>query len=162
MEDKNNHNIRLKIVPIYALYKQIPVFFLMLLCIGIYPLVPFLVKYDFRFLIIGIVSILFFKIIYGYLWYHLMRIDLYEDRMTFKEGVFSVKTNFLELYRVKDYKVHQSFLMRLFKIQNIILITSDKSRKVIEIKGIEKSNVINIIRIQVEQQRKKKGVREFD
>lgn len=162
MEDKDNDNLRLKIVPIYALYKQLPTLFLMLLCIGIYPLVPFLVKYDFRFIVIGIVLILLLKMIYGYLWYHLMRIELFQDRMTFKEGVFSTKTDFLELYRVKDYKVYQSFFMRLFKIQNIILITSDKSRKIIEIKGIEKTNVVNIIRIQVEKQRRVKGVREFD
>lgn len=162
MKDKDTNNYRLKIVPIYALYKQMPTFFFMLLCIGVYPLVPFLVNYDFRFLVFGIVAVLLLKMIYGYFWYHLMRIELYQDRMTFKEGIFSSKTDFLELYRVKDYKVYQSFFMRIFSIQNIILITSDKSRKIIEIKGVKKSNVINLIRNQVEEQRRKKGVREFD
>ncbi|MFV0247637.1 MAG: hypothetical protein ACK5H1_01570 [Tenacibaculum sp.] len=52
----------------------------MLVCVVVYPLIPFLVNYDFSFLVIGIVAILLLKMIYGWLaWYHSMRIELFRD-----------------------------------------------------------------------------------
>lgn len=161
MEDKDN-SIRLKIVPLYALYKQLRWILLAIVFVIIYPFAPILINNDFQVVIMIVVFIIFLKVVWGFLWFYLMEINLYEDRMIFKEGVLSKRTNFLELYRVKDYKLYQSFFMRIFRIQNIILITSDRSQKIIEIKGVKASNVISIIRNQVEEQRRKKGVREFD
>jgi membrane protein YdbS with pleckstrin-like domain len=87
---------------------------------------------------------------------------LFKDRLVTKKGVFTNQFSFLELYRVKDYEVYQSFFMRLFNIMNLQLITSDKTDPILNLKGIPKSDVFQLIRENVEEQRRIKGVREFD
>jgi hypothetical protein len=52
--------------------------------------------------------------------------------------------------------------MRLFNIMNLQLITSDKTDPILNLKGIPKSDVFQLIRENVEEQRRIKGVREFD
>jgi hypothetical protein len=45
---------------------------------------------------------------------------------------------------------------------NLQLITSDKTDPILNLKGIPKSDVFQLIRENVEEQRRIKGVREFD
>jgi len=52
--------------------------------------------------------------------------------------------------------------MKVFGIMNVTLYTSDKTTPILKLKGISKSNIIDVIRLKVENQRKLKGVREFD
>ncbi|MFL0096130.1 PH domain-containing protein [Tenacibaculum maritimum] len=158
MEDSK---IDLKVKHLYAIYKQFIWLLLFTISITTFFITP-LIYLEVKLLGGFFAIVIFFKAIHGYLYYRLMVYELYPDRMVFKKGVFSIKTDFLELYRVKDYKIYQSFFMRIFSIQTIVLITSDKSNPIIEIKGVKKNNIANVIRKQVEQLRKIKGVREFD
>jgi uncharacterized membrane protein YdbT with pleckstrin-like domain len=107
-------------------------------------------------------GLLVMRIVYGLIYFKLLKYELFKDRLVVKEGVFTNRINFLELYRVKDYSVYQSFFMKLFNMMSIQLITSDKSTPILYIKGIPKSEVFNLIREYVEDQRRLKGVREFD
>lgn len=105
---------------------------------------------------------LIIRIIYGIIFFKRLEYILYKDHLVSKEGVFTNYLNFLELYRVKDYVVYQSFFMRLFNMMTIQLITSDRTTPTLSLKGIPKSDVFNLIRKNVEEQRRIKGVREFD
>lgn len=149
--------IRLKVSNIYGLYKQLPYMFLMLLAIG---LVAFFPSFSSIFLIIALFLLL--RVAYGIIYYRMILIEIFPDRLSIKEGVFTHSKNFLELYRVKDYEVSQSFFMRIFSLMNITLHTSDKTSPILHIVGVPKSNIVEIIRDKVETQRKLKGVREFD
>ena len=53
--------------------------------------------------------------------------ELTEERFREKTGILSQKIEELELYRVRDYTVEKPFIMRLFGLGNLILITSDKT-----------------------------------
>lgn len=149
--------IILKVTSIYGLYKQTLYVFLVILLL---VLSVFFKEYG---NIIRLLSALvFLRVIYGIMYYRLILIEIYEDRLSLKEGVFSSSKNFIELYRVKDYAVYQSLFMRIFGIMNITLHTSDKTSPVLSINGVPKSNIVDVIRGYVEKQRKLKGVREFD
>src|SRR5688500_13588131 len=52
---------------------------------------------------------------------------LTSERLIIETGVFGKKTETLELYRVRDLQVTQPFLLRIFGLQNIRLLTSDTS-----------------------------------
>ena len=47
------------------------------------------------------------------------------ERLVVVEGVFSRRTNTLELYRVRDLQVTQPFWLRLWGLENIELISTD-------------------------------------
>lgn len=154
---KKQDKIILRVTWLYALYKQIPS---LLLCIGFSVLARYLTQYN---------SILYFgsllimgRAIYSFAYYRLIKMELYNDRLNITRGVFSLRTSFLELYRVKDFEQYQSFVMRIFSIINVSLLTSDRTEPIVYLNGIVESNIVHIIRNLVEEQRRIKGVREFD
>ena len=80
-----------------------------------------------------------------------------------KTGVLSQKIEELELYRVRDYSVDKPFLMRLFGLGNLTLITSDKTNPRVYMRAIRNvENVRDIFRKHVEEARKATGTKEVD
>jgi uncharacterized membrane protein YdbT with pleckstrin-like domain len=89
--------------------------------------------------------------------------ELTSERLKMTEGVFSKVTETLELYRVKDIEVRQSFLYRMLGLENILVHTSDLSSPVILLEGIPKTvGLADKLRNQVEIIRMQKRVRELD
>jgi uncharacterized membrane protein YdbT with pleckstrin-like domain len=161
--------ILLKVHFFYGLYKQFLFFFIIIMLVFLSELIikdNNLLNGKMENSIMNTLYImnglLVMRIVYGLIYFKLIKYELFKDRLVVKEGVFTNRINFLELYRVKDYSVYQSFFMRLFNMMSIQLITSDKSTPILYIKGIPKSEVFNLIREYVEDQRRLKGVREFD
>jgi uncharacterized membrane protein YdbT with pleckstrin-like domain len=89
--------------------------------------------------------------------------ELTTERLKQTHGIFSKRVDELELYRVKDIALEQSFFLRLFSLANIILDTSDKTTPRVVLKGISQAKELSdLIRQQVEVQRQRKQVREID
>lgn len=89
--------------------------------------------------------------------------ELTTERLRTTRGVFSKRTDDLELYRVKDTTYLQPFFLRMFKLGSIELITSDKSTPYVLIEGIsDASDVREQLRRHVERRRDQKRVREVD
>lgn len=104
-----------------------------------------------------------FLAIWKYLDTRLNTFRITDQRIIEQRGVLSITTNQLELFRIKDIRLEQPLLLRIFGISNIILTTSDASDPYYEIKGIENGNaLLEQIRVAVDQQRDRKGVKELD
>lgn len=89
--------------------------------------------------------------------------ELTSERLKITRGVFSKRTDVLELYRVKDLVVERPFFLRLFSRGNVVLDTSDKSSPRVVIQAVPKPQALSdTIRNQVEVQRQAKHVREVD
>jgi uncharacterized membrane protein YdbT with pleckstrin-like domain len=85
------------------------------------------------------------------------------ERLLITSGIFSKSTESLELYRVKDIRVTQPFVLRLFGLENVELISSDASTPVVVIDYLPV--VIKLgdkLREQVEACRVTKRVREVE
>lgn len=100
-------------------------------------------------------------------WYYLKtKNSIYEittERLISTKGVFNKVTEQIELYRVKDIRLEEPFLMRIFGLGNILLITSDKTLGAILLPAMrEPKKLKDEIREIVEKQREKKNVREMD
>ncbi|MGD9210105.1 MAG: PH domain-containing protein [Desulfobacteraceae bacterium] len=86
-----------------------------------------------------------------------------QGRLINSHGILSKTFDELELYRVKDYRVTQSFIQRLFKVGTIELITSDKTHPTFSLGLIkDPTETKDMIRNIVENLRTEKKVREFD
>ena len=80
-----------------------------------------------------------------------------------KKGVLNVRTDSLELFRVKDISIEEPLLYRVFNLSNVILDTSDKSTPIIKIEAVKNaSELVKDLRTIVDQRRTEKGVREAD
>ena len=91
------------------------------------------------------------------------KLKLTDQRLVITTGVFSRSTKNLELYRVKDLRLHCSFWQRMVKIGTIELVTSDFSMKTFTMDGIpDPEPIFEDMRRLVEAMRIARGVREID
>jgi len=88
------------------------------------------------------------------------RYHLTTERLHLTQGIFSRKTEDLELYRVKDYHINEPFTMRLFGLADIILNTMDDQNATIYLRAIpDGKGLRDQIRKHVELCRDRKRVR---
>jgi uncharacterized membrane protein YdbT with pleckstrin-like domain len=89
--------------------------------------------------------------------------ELTTERLRMRQGVLNKELDDVELYRVRDYRLEQPLMLRLFSLSNITLRTTDESHPVLVLRGIRNGEwVREQIRIQVEACRVKKRVRAID
>lgn len=79
-----------------------------------------------------------------------------------KTGIIAKRIDHLELYRVKDHIVTQSFMMRIFRIMTITLLTQDLTSGQVALTGIPLSDLPDQIRDYVQQARIKNRIFEIN
>lgn len=88
---------------------------------------------------------------------------LTNQRLRVEKGALSRQTDELELYRVKDSKLQEPFLLRSMGLANIKLFTSDPTHPEVKLKGVEGGRQLREkIREHSQRLREQKGVREVD
>ncbi len=89
--------------------------------------------------------------------------EVSNERIRVTRGILSKRMEEMELYRVKDTAIDQPFFLRLFKLANLVIKTSDASTPRIVIPAIPEARVLREnLRGCIEKMRAKKGVREVD
>jgi len=82
------------------------------------------------------------------------------ERIFYTTGIFSKKTEAMELYRVRDVDMYEPFWQRLFKLGNIRLTSSDETTENFLLKAVPNpSKLMDNIRKHVEIRRDIKRVR---
>jgi len=74
-----------------------------------------------------------------------LRSTVYEitsERIKLRRGIFSIRTDELELYRVKDTSLYEPLLYRMFSVGNILVVTADASTPAIDLIGIRNANAV--------------------
>lgn len=88
------------------------------------------------------------------------RYELTTERLRLRKGVLSRKTDEIELYRVKDYVLHEPFALRLWGLGDIALTTTDDANPSVLLKAIGEPEALrDQIRKHVELRREAKRVR---
>ena len=79
-----------------------------------------------------------------------------------RHGVLTRQTDYIELYRVVDYRETQSFLQRILGIKSVVIISTDKSDPNMLILGVPtKMNLVDYTRNLVEQNKKENHIYEI-
>ncbi len=88
---------------------------------------------------------------------------LTDQRLRESTGLFSKKTEEVELYRVRDVGIEEPFIQRIFGRGRVVLQTSDLSAPALVLNAIpDPLEVADLLRDQVERCRVAKGVRQID
>lgn len=89
--------------------------------------------------------------------------SLSTERLRLSRGVISKRHDDLELYRVKDTTLEEPLLLRVFRLGDIVLDTSDRSTPQVRIHAIrDAKHVRELLRTSIEELRTRKNVREVD
>ena len=110
-----------------------------------------------------LISLLFLFL--GYYKYLLVLSSSYyltDQQLIIERGVFTRKVNYLELYRIKDIIVNQSFWMKTIGIMNITLLSFDSAESILILKGIKVSTLPQSIRNHVQECRQQNKVLTVD
>ena len=102
-------------------------------------------------------------ILWKYLEIRCTRYQLSAEQLTATHGVLNRLTDNLELYRIKDTQVFEPIWLRLLGLGNVCIHSSDKTTPILLVRAIPKPmDMASLVRRQVEAERVRKGVREFD
>jgi uncharacterized membrane protein YdbT with pleckstrin-like domain len=148
-------HIELKPTIIYALLRSVGQVFLLVL---ITAFSVYFQVFPGLFLLIFPMTIILYRMLY----WRLVRYEISPEQIKYTRGVLQRKIDFLEMYRIKDFDQRQSLIMNMLGIMHIRLMTSDISHPMLEIKGIPKSNIAEVLRELIEQSRKENRVYAID
>lgn len=120
--------ITLRPHPIYALAKTLPILILgVLISMLGYCLHPL-------FIIPAILVCLYGW--YRYFYIRAVKFELNTNTLQMTSGLFNKRIDSLELFRIKDYVITQSFFMRIAGLMNMTLISTDMTNKALMMSGI--------------------------
>jgi uncharacterized membrane protein YdbT with pleckstrin-like domain len=92
-----------------------------------------------------------------------IRYELTSERLRVRRGVLNKELEEMELYRVRDYKLEQPLVLRLFSLGNVTVTSTDVSDPVVTLHAIRESEQVREqIRFYVEECRTRKRVRAID
>ena len=100
--------------------------------------------------------------------YHVLRVrstryEITPEELKHYSGILSRKYDYIELYRVKDFRIDRPFIYRLFGLGTLVIYTSDKTTPVFRMEAIRKAeDTYTVLRGFVERNRREKHVFEVD
>ncbi len=149
-----NDDILLRPAMVFAFLKALP---LILLAITFLLLAWWLSPY----------FILFSLAVCAAAWYRLLYIRSFQYLVTeqyirLTRGVFFKRIDHVEMFRVKDYIITQSFILQVFKLMYLTLKSTDPENPVIQFQGIPESNITDTIRERVLSARKNNNIYELN
>ena len=91
--------------------------------------------------------------------------EITSERVKVIKGIFSKRTDELELYRVKDTSLVEPFVYRMFSVGNIVIVTNDVSTPAVELRAIKNAQEVREqLRASIEEcrLRKRTGIVEVE
>lgn len=114
-------------------------------------------------LLLGWLVVPLFYAVWKWLEIRCTRFELTTERFRAISGILTRRTDELELYRVKDTELIEPLHLRIFSLGNVVIHTSDRTTPRFVIPAIiDSRDVRERIRRQVEDIRRRRGVRELD
>lgn len=113
-------------------------------------------------LILGLSGFLALHLLYKYL---LMRQAVYiitDEILAWHHGIIERSVEYIELYRIIDYRERHTFMQQLFGLKTVIIYSGDRTMPQLKIPGITTDcNLVETIRERVEYNRTRKPIYEI-
>lgn len=147
-------DILLRPAMLFAFLKTLP---LVLLAISLLLLAWWLSPY----------FILFSLAVCAIAWYRMLYIRSFQylithDYIRWTRGIFFKRIDQLEMFRIKDYIITQSFILQVFKLMYLTLKSTDPENPSIQFQGIPESDITDTIRDRVLAARKNNNIYELN
>lgn len=101
-------------------------------------------------------------LVYRFLYLRSMRFIITEEQFIYEHGVFRRTRDFMELYRIVDFREESSFPQRIFGLKTIQIYSGDRSTPRLDMTGMDmRADLIPFIRERVGASRKRNGIYEI-
>lgn len=135
---EEGHDIAIRPSPIFAFLKIVPP---VSCSLGV-----LYIAWQYYTSAIWLSMILLFFGVYRYLFIRRTLYVITSDVLRFQCGIFFKRTDTVELFRVKDYIITQSFLLQIFGLMDLTLKTTDPESPVVWLRGIPLSDLTEVLR----------------
>ena len=101
-------------------------------------------------------------LMYRFLYLRSMKFIITDEQFIYEHGVFRRTRDFMELYRVVDFREESSLSQQIFGLKTIQIYSGDRSTPRLDMVGMDmRSNLIPVIRERVGASRKRNGIYEI-
>lgn len=110
----------------------------------------------------GATILLALYLTYGlvYLWRSVFYIT--GEQIIYERGVFTRRSDFIELYRIIDFKEQRSFLQQLLGLKTVVVYSGDRTTPQLPMSGVKyRVELVTFIRERVEYNKQRKGIYEI-
>lgn len=113
-------------------------------------------------LLLSICCVCTIILIYRFIYLRRMEYRVSNEQMIFEHGVFCRSSDYIELYRVVDFREHRSFFQQLSGLKTVSIYSGDRTTPRLDIKGVKDDiNLVAHIRERVEYNKRRKGIYEI-
>ncbi|WP_286532219.1 PH domain-containing protein [Duncaniella freteri] len=113
-------------------------------------------------LILALMMAMSLHLAYMLLYLKKMRFTITDEMMIYEHGVLWRQREYMELYRVIDFKEHIGFFQNLFGLKTVTVFSGDRSTPILPIPGIAlEYPLVQAIRQRVEHNKRRKGIYEI-
>jgi uncharacterized membrane protein YdbT with pleckstrin-like domain len=100
--------------------------------------------------------------VYRFVYIRRIRYTISPEIIRISRGIFFKRIDQVELWRLKDYIVTQSFLLQIFRLMDLELKGTDPENPVIWLRGIPRSGLVDILRPWVNEARQHNRIYEIN
>lgn len=112
------------------------------------------------FLIAAIV--LFLRLLYAFVYLRRIEYRINGEQLIMEHGVFTRKSDYLELYRIVDFNEHRTFPQQICGLKTVTIYSGDRSNPKLAIIGLKNDlDLVSLIRERVEYNKQRKGIYEI-
>ena len=113
-------------------------------------------------LLLGISILLSAYLLYLFIYIRKMDFIVTGEQLIHEHGVFVRDSDYIELYRVVDFKENRSFLQQLAGLKTVSVYSGDRNTPRLDIIGVRNNmNLVAHIRERVEYNKQRKGIYEI-
>lgn len=99
---------------------------------------------------------------YRFVYLRRMLYRIGRETLVSEHGILHRKVDYMELYRIVDFREHQSLLQQLFGMKTVSILSMDRSTPRLDIVGVRRHNdIVPLLRERVEYNKQRKGIYEI-
>lgn len=113
-------------------------------------------------LILCAAGVLTICLIYRFIYLRRIECRINGEQLIMEHGVFTRKSDYLELYRIVDFKEHRTIMQQIFGLKTVTIFSGDRNTPKLDIIGVKNDfDLVSVLRERVAYCKKSSGVYEI-
>lgn len=102
------------------------------------------------------------RLLYAFVYLRRMEYRINGEQLIMEYGVFTRKSDYLELYRIVDFNEHRTLPQQICGLKTVTIYSGDRSNPKLVIIGVKNDlDLVSLIRERVEYNKQRKGIYEI-
>lgn len=102
------------------------------------------------------------SLVYRFIYLRRIECRINADQLIMEHGVFTRKSDYLELYRIVDFNEHRTLMQQIFGLKTVTIFSGDRSTPKLDIIGVKNDlDLVSVLRERVAFCKKTSGIYEI-